>query len=92
MKTHAEYDIHLPEWSLSYIYNDDASGLEDGEETQIKEGLAHYYEEAARVGGHVVFSPLTCDGEILRDDFNRRPEFGLACATEETRVSILVND
>ena len=87
MKTYAEYDVRLPDYSLSYLVNADSSGMETEEIQEIDDYMSEFYEEAGKVNGSVVIS-------VPEDEsyFTWNPAFGLACNVYDCKIIILVND
>ena len=76
MKTIAEYEnLPIPTYSLSYLVNNDPSGIENEDIKAIDNYMEQYYSEAKEKNGHVLFSP---DLDI-EPYFTHFPEFGLAC-------------
>jgi hypothetical protein len=85
MKTVAEYTkLKIPSYALSYLVNDDASGLEEKDIAATDAYMQQYYEEAKKAGGHVIFSPS--DQEPY---FTHTPEYGLPCDVVECTVLIV---
>lgn len=85
MKIIEQWEIDLPEWSLCYIVNGDASGIEERDEKQVDRFMARVNARAVELGAIACVDPLA-DQEAK---FNSCPEFGLACNTLLTFVSFL---
>ena len=83
METIESYTVEVPEYSLCYIINDDASGLNDEEVKNIDTFMQEYYDRASELKGHVIFSTTEEEGS-----FNPFPEFGLACNTVTCKILI----
>jgi len=85
MKTINEYiELKIPIYALSYLVNDDASGIEEKGVKLIDAYMKQYYDEARDCGGEVIFSPS--DEE---PSFTNSPEFGLACDCVSSPVLIV---
>jgi hypothetical protein len=85
MKTFAEYDCKIPAYALSYLINDDNSGLEKEDVETIDNYMQQYYDIAKEQHGNVVIAP--CGNEAF---FTWAPDFGLACEVEDTKILILI--
>lgn len=86
MKTLRKYeDLAVPSYALSYLVNNDATGLSDEDEAAIDAFMQPFYAEAKELGGHVLF----CDDADCEPYFCRCPEFGLACDVIDCKVLIL---
>lgn len=79
MKTINQFEVGIPVWAMSYLINNDASGLEDGEIQQVDEFMACYYAM-----GHVIIG--TPDENHY---FSTCPAFGLPCDVFECTILIM---
>jgi len=82
MKTIKEYEINLPDYSLSYLINADSSGLSEEEVKTIDNYMRFYYNLAKFDNASVIISP---EEESF---FTWNPAFGLAC--DCTKATILI--
>ena len=71
------YNVKLPTWALSAIFNGDYSGLEDREDKMIDDYLASFPP-----GG-------IWDYEDLESHFTHDPPFGLACDVVDATYTII---
>ena len=78
------YENEIPDYALCYLINDDPSGLDDDEIKTIDNFMEEFYQEAERLGGHVVIDVIDWEGS-----FNPFPAFGLACNTLKCNSNIL---
>jgi hypothetical protein len=86
MKTLKEYDeLAIPSWALSYLVNNDATGLDDEDQAQVDSFMADFEAEATSLNAHVMFADDADGGEF----FTHHPEFGLACNCVEAKILIL---
>jgi hypothetical protein len=86
MKTISEYeDLKFPGYALSYLINNDASGIEDEDRENCDRWAQQFYDEAKEHNAHVFFATEPDD----EGSFTSRPEFGLACDCVRLRVLIL---
>ena len=86
MKTLKEYDeLAIPSWALSYLVNNDATGLSDQDQAQVDSFMADFEAEAKSLNAHVMFADDADGGEF----FTHYPEFGLACNCVEAKILIL---
>jgi hypothetical protein len=46
MKTIASYTVYLPDYALSYLVNDDSSGIEEEDKKTIDSYMEFFYHEA----------------------------------------------
>jgi hypothetical protein len=83
MKTIESYDVKLPDYSLSYIHNNDASGIDAADVKAIDEYLQWYYDKAAGMNGHVIIGCPDDDPHFVH-----HPAFGLACMCYDTEILI----
>jgi hypothetical protein len=84
MKTQAIYNEEIPEYALTYIFNDDTTGLREEDIATINNYLKQFNEIAKNYGGHIVIS-VTDEGS----HFTWRPAFGLACDVVSCQVAVL---
>jgi len=87
MKTHAEYNVKIPDYALSYLVNSDSSGLEEREIVLIDHYMRKYYTVAQAVNGSVIIDPSENESY-----FTSNPAFGLACNVVDTIILILVEN
>ena len=87
MKTIEDYKERIPDYALSYLVNNDSSGIDDADVKAIDAFMQWYYDKAKEVNGYVIFACGDGDGS-----FDSRPAFGLACNTVECEILICVND
>ena len=80
------YQEDLPDYSLSYLINGDASGLDDDDIKNIDEFMEYYYNLADQLNGNVVIDVVSEEGF-----FTSYPAFGLACNCYESNINILHN-
>ena len=80
------YKEDLPGYSLSYLVNGDASGIDDDDIKNIDEFMEYYYNLADELNGHVVIDVISDEGSFTSD-----PAFGLACDCYESNINILHN-
>lgn len=85
MKTLKKYSVEIPDYALSYIVMDDASGLTEEDKSNIDSFLNPFYQEAETLGGHVLIN-LDYDSE---SHFTWNPPFGLACNVLDFTILIL---
>ena len=86
MKTLKEYDeLAIPSWALSYLVNNDATGLSDEDRAQVDSFIADFEAEAKSLNAHVMFVDDAEGGEF----FTNSPEFGLPCNCVEAKILIL---
>jgi hypothetical protein len=85
METLENYTENIPVYAMSYIHNDDASGLRDEDIQAIDNFLRWYYDRAKELNCHVIIGYP--DGE---GSFTHHPAFGLACDCVETEILICV--
>ena len=86
MKTLKEYDeLAIPSWALSYLVNNDSTGLSDQDQAQVDSFMADFEAEAKSLNAHVMFADDADGGEF----FTHYPEFGLACNCVEAKILIL---
>jgi hypothetical protein len=86
MKTLKVYDeLAIPSWALSYLVNNDSTGLSDQDQAQIDSFMADFEAEARGLNAHVMFADDAEGGEF----FTNSPEFGLACNCVEAKILIL---
>ncbi len=86
MKTLKEYDeLAIPSWALSYLVNNDATGLSDEDQAQVDSFMQGFYDEAKTLNAHVMLADDADGGEF----FCTAPEFGLACNCVEAKILIL---
>ena len=78
------YEVDLPDYSLSYLVNGDASGIDDTDIENIDSFMQQFYDEAEELNGHVVIDVISEEGS-----FTPYPEFGLACNCYDTNINIL---
>ena len=71
--------INIPSWSLSYLINSDASGLEDSEIELIDEWIDS-------LDYHSLVFDIVGDDEYLDPFFTSHPEFGLPCDCVECNL------
>lgn len=85
MKTLKTYDqLAIPSYALSYLVNNDATGLTDEDQAAIDCFMQGFYDEAKSLGGHVLF----CDDADCTPYFCKLPEFGLACDCIDAEILI----
>ncbi len=96
METISEYnDLRVPDYALSYLINDDASGIDDSDIELIDNFMNQFYDEAKENDGSVIFSTsevIDDDGEVLEYQepyFCSSPEFGLPCSVVDCTVLIV---
>jgi len=91
MKTISRYEIaHMPTWSLSYLVNNDPSGLQDDEIAMVDKWQASFVPECEENDGIWLFDIDTeKEGEEWEGHFSHRPQFGLACDCVACVVLIL---
>lgn len=77
------FKVSFPEWALSYLVNNDPSGLNDDEIAMVDKFDKEYVEYARKINGHVVYH------DYSERYFDHHPEFGLACDCCDLEVSIL---
>jgi hypothetical protein len=86
MKTLKKYDeLAIPSWALSYLVNNDATGLSDEDQAQVDSFMADFEAGAKSLNAHVMFADDAENGEF----FCTAPEFGLACNCVEAKILIL---
>jgi hypothetical protein len=90
MKVHAEYEVKMPAYALSYLINADSSGLEDDDKKEIDFFMREFYDEANREGGSIVISPEEDEHGNIEPHFYWRPAFGLPCDVVDCNIIILV--
>ena len=78
------YKVEIPDYALSYLINDDSSGIDEAEIKLIDEFMQEYYDEAKKVKGSVIIDVIDEEGS-----FNAFPEFGLACNTFSCNIHII---
>ena len=61
MKTIESYKVNMPEYTMSYIHNDDASGIEEADVKAIDEYLQQYYDKAEAIDGHRAIKLIRVD-------------------------------
>jgi hypothetical protein len=83
MKLIETYEAKLPSWAMSYIINNDASGLEDYEIRQVDEYLDRFYQMGSVVVGY---------NENEEPFFCSRPAFGLACDVLDCDINIYARE
>jgi hypothetical protein len=83
METIETYTAELPDYALSYIHNNDASGIDDADVKACDAYLKQYYDRAAELGGYVIIGCPDDEGS-----FTHRPAFGLACTCVTTEIII----
>jgi hypothetical protein len=88
MKTIARYEVALPEYSLVYLFNNDASGIDQADQAAIDNYMQQYYDEASRYEGGSVNIDLTDDDPR----FTHNPAFGLACTVQDAVIEILADN
>lgn len=87
MKTLAEYDVNLPDYSVCYLINDDSSGLDQEDINTIDNYMQEFYQLADNNNGSVI---IDCgDSE---PSFTWNPAFGLACNCFDATITILTPD
>jgi hypothetical protein len=84
MKTIESYKEEIPDYAMSYLHNNDASGLDDSDITSIDAFMQWYYDRALEVGGHVIIGYNSDD----EGSFTHKPAFGLACTCVATEILI----
>jgi hypothetical protein len=84
MKEIKRYGVEMPDYSLSYLVNGDASGLEDEDVKNIDGFMEQFYREAENIGGQVIFDTIEEEGH-----FTHSPEFGLACHCVDSVILIV---
>jgi len=77
-------DIEMPEYALSYLVNDDPSGLDDCDIEAIDAYMDQFYEEAVKVKGNVVIGSIPEESS-----FTHWPAFGLPCNCYTISIYIL---
>jgi hypothetical protein len=86
MKTLKVYDeLAIPSWALSYLVNDDSTGLSDQDQAQVDSFMADFEAEAKSLNAHVMFADDAEGGEF----FTNSPEFGLPCNCVEAKILIM---
>jgi len=75
MKIIFEEKINFPTYYLSYIINDDASGLSEEEKIRCDNFLSWYYNEAKKLNSNITF----CVDNTFESFFSWNPAIGLAC-------------
>lgn len=83
MKTLSNYDVSIPSYALSYLVNNDASGIEEHEVKMIDDYMQQYYDEAEKLSAYVIFDVVSEDGH-----FSSSPELGLACDVYDCKILI----
>jgi len=78
------YTEEIPGYALSYLINNDASGLKDGDIKNIDGYMKPFYDEAKALGGYVVIDILNEDSGFTWD-----PAFGSACDCCECNINII---
>ena len=89
MKTIAEYDVQLPEYSLTYLINDDSSGLTDIDKKVIDFYMENFYIEANKNHGDVIVDIMTDENDNSEGYFTWNPAFGLPCTCYDAKIIIL---
>lgn len=85
MKTLTRYEgLKFPGYALSYLFNNDATGIRDEDQENCDRWLQQFYDEATEQGGHVIFDTDPDD----YGSFTWRPAFGLAC--DCVRLTVLI--
>ena len=78
------YENEMPDYCLSYLINDDASGIDDDDVKNTDDFMKEFYDYADELKGHVVVDVIDEEGS-----FNPFPAFGLACNTLKCNINIL---
>ena len=55
MKIIESYKENIPDYALSYLVNNDASGLDDKEIETIDKYMSEFYDRATELKGFVIF-------------------------------------
>ena len=84
MKTIGSYTVYLPDYALSYLVNDDSSGIEEEDKKTIDSYMEFFYHEAKINNGSVIID--TTSNESF---FTWSPAFGLACNCFKASIIIL---
>jgi hypothetical protein len=87
MKTIEDYEVRIPDYALSYLVNNDASGLEAGEQIMIDNFMQYFYDRAKELKGYVIFDTTEDEGSFVHF-----PAFGLACNAVKCVILICVNE
>ena len=92
----SEYtELKIPDYALSYLVNNDSSGIEEEDIKNIDSFMEQFYTEAKENDGNVIFNTseiIDGDGEILEYQepyFCHFPVFGLACNVVDCTVLIV---
>lgn len=91
MKIHAEYDVKLPNYSLTYLINGDSSGIDGDDILTIDNGMKRFYEIADSVNGSLTISVMDSD-DNQESYFSSWPLFGLPCSVYDAKIIILVEN
>ena len=91
MKTHAEYEVRLPDYSICYLINGDSSGLEQSEIYTIDNRMKRFYDIAESVNGSLTISVMDSD-DNQESYFSSFPLFGLPCNVYDAKIIILVEN
>lgn len=84
MDTIESYKENIPVYAMSYIHNNDSSGIVLQTDIKaINNFLKWYDDRAAELGGQVI---IGCSEE--EGNFTHHPAFGLACNCVETEILI----
>ena len=78
------YTEEIPNYALSYLVNEDTSGLEDKDIENIDRYMEQFHNEAKALGGYVVIDILNEDSGFTWD-----PAFGSACDCCECNINII---
>jgi len=87
MKTHTMMTVQIPSYALSYLINDDGSGLPPRDKGEIDRYMSGWYALADNVGGDVVVSVISPETDEF---FSWYPEFGQPCVCVDCNILVLV--
>lgn len=78
------YEVKLPDYSLPYLINADASGLTPDDIANIDRYMDDYYNTALLYHGQVII-----ETEYAYPYFTNTPAFGLPCNVYDSVIIIL---